>query len=1216
MFSYAQGCKPQLSLGSVINFCQGNSLTLNAYNPNTTYTWSNGATTPTITVTTSGIYWVIATNNCGSSVDSVEVIADPRLNVNLGADRNFCSTSADTLFAPYGANYNYQWSTGSTSYFLPVTQSGTYWVRVTNACSTYRDTVTLTAETPPNLNLGNDINTCNNNPVTLNTPSGGSNLWSTGDTASQITVTQTGTYWLASTNSCGTFYDSVQVNFLNNINLNLPDTAYLCPGGQITLTALGGNGSYTWSNGSTTSSIQVSTAGYISVQFTNQCGTFTDSTYVQLNANPTVDLGNDTIICASTNFILNAGNKGSSYIWNTGATSRTITVDSTGLYYVDVNNGCSTLTDSIYIEVYDVPYPDIAAENRICPGTPLYFNARNWGPNTTFLWSTGATSQVESIDSSGSYWVTVSNICGSTTVNFDVYDDAPADFSLGADDTIICQQSFMLKPDIFVGNGDTLLWSDGSTKDSLIVQSSGLYWLQITNACGTYTDSIQLTLQKGPRNIKADTLDLCSGSTRTISIPLVDNTRYLWSTGDTTNSIVISTPGTYTVSASNYCDTIQDQVVVREVFPVNIDLGADTSFCEPNVLVLDASNYNADSLIWSTGSKNNVLPITSSGTYSLTVFNACGAFTDTINVTVFPLPKNVLSNQAVCSGQTATFDATQTIPVNYSWNTGSTNPSITVNTEGWYTVTMTNSCGTVTDSAFLRVDSVIPPINLGNDTIFCDGTLTLDAGSYGGAAYLWQNGSTQKTFTVSKSGLYYVRVSNACNTVYDSINVLITGPPALTLGNVVRFCFGNTLTLNAQNPGSTYLWNNGDTSQTLDVTTAGTYWVTITNDCGILTDTVEAVVEYPMFDLDLGNDTLICAGQTLTLNTNYPGVTTLWNDGSSLQTLNVTTTGAYSVKVSNTCGTWYDSIYVEVQDVPTFSLGVDTVICAENGELTLSGPTGLKSYLWNTGDTTQTLTVYQAGVFYLEVENQCFSYTDTIVARPEYPITFDLGEDTVLCEGETIALNTGITNYPITWNNGNIGSSLLITQSGTYIASAQNSCGFFSDTISVQFDAVPDNLTHDTTICAGDSLLFSINADYTVFWADGDTAHQKNFGSAGDYNYTLSNACGDFEATLSVDSSNCQCPFFTANAFSPNGDGKNDAFIVKHSCDLTYFNMQIYNRWGAKIFESDNAQNGWTGQIAGEAAPEGVYIYHLYYKWNVYNSSRFREESGQVFLIR
>ena len=1214
--SNGQGCKPQPNLGDVVSFCEGNSLTLNATEPNCSYLWSTGATTPTITVTSSGIFWVTLTNSCGSTTDSVHVISDPPLFINFGPDRYFCAGQNDTLFAPKSPSNTYLWSDGSTKDFLPISQTGTYWVSVSNSCNTDGDTITITEESPVTINLGPDIERCNTNPITLFVPSHARNIrWSTGHRIPAVSIHSPGKYWVSTSNSCGKVTDTITIINGGNIDLDLPDNANLCPGNSMTLTAKGGFGNYLWSTGSTNKSITVNTAGTFSVQYTNSCGTFYDTVQVSLDPFPLINLGPDTVVCKSSNYTLNAHNPGSTYKWNTGDRSQTLTIDSTGMYVVEVDNGCNKLKDSVYVEVVELPL-GLPPQNICIDSTSGIINAGNYGSGTTYYWQhNGATTQKTSVPDTGNYQVIISNACGSVIRHVLVRRDSLLEVNLGPD-TIICGNQYTLKSIPKLDINDSIVWNTGSADDTLLALTSGTYWVTVYNACGPVSDTIEVMLQKLPEDRWEDTVDICENTNAKISAPYVNNTHYLWDTGDTTHEINVSQSGWYWYTAFNYCDTIVDSIFVRGVTHQIINLGPDTVFCEPGVLVLDATVYDFDSIQWSTGSNNGVLPVTQSGTYWVEVYNPCGVYIDTIKVTVEPAPKKKLKDQSICLGQSATFSAQQNIPVSYQWNTGATSPNITATQQGWYSVIMTTDCGSIQDSAFLQVDSTLTSVDLGNDTIFCDGSIVLDPGYFEGASYKWSNGYSHRKLTISNGGTYWVRVSNSCNSVSDTINVLITGPPKLVLGNRVAYCSKNTLTLNAQNPGCTYLWNTGDSSQTLEVDTSGIFWVTITNDCGTLTDTVEVIQEYPL-ELELGNDTSICKGETVILNTNNPGVTTLWQDGSTNSVYTVTETGWYTVSISNTCGLWRDSIYVLVEDIPVFSLGPDAPICAIDGQLMLSGPPDMQKYLWNTGDTTQNINITTAGVYSLKVENNCFDYEDSILVYPEYPIDIDLGNDTILCLGENLTLDTKVSLHDVVWENGSLTASRSITSSGIYHATSTNACGIFSDTITVLFQEPLSDMVIDTTICRDDTLFLDLtDENYTAFWPEGDTTFFRKFWNEQSYPFYAYNACGQVDGVVNLDLSNCDCPFFIPNAFSPNNDGLNDVFEIKHSCDLIAYDLKIFNRWGQIVFESGSDQNFWTGKLNNKNTPVGTYIYTITYKWLIYGQPTQRKETGNIYLIR
>ncbi len=1210
-------CNPQINWNDTISFCQGNSIILNATNPNSTYYWSTGSMNPTLTVTTTGTYWVTVTNPCGSTSDTIRVFVDQPIFLNLGKDRKMCSAGNTQLSAPYQAGSKYLWSNGSKSHQINITQSGSYWLQITNGCGQFVDTVQIDIENPPVANLGPDINSCTPTTHTLSvTPlSGTSVLWNNGSTSNSISVSNAGSYWVELTNSCGSDFDTINIAVNGGQNLNLGDTIFKCGNGSAVIAPNVNGGTYQWSTGATTPTITVGLPGYYWLQYTDPCGTYTDTVYVANTGKAPVNLGADTLLCDNHTLILDAGNNGSQFQWSNGMTVRQITVDTTGIYWVGVNNGCGVSYDTISVTLKPAPKPEIGDTVFYCTGSSATVDAGTWGPTTSYLWNDGSTSRTHSFSTNGWRSVTVTNDCDTVQKNFWVQNVDVPNLELGPD-TIICGPFLLLDPQI-IQPGNKFLWSNGSTKPSIFVNGTGRYWVEITSACGVYTDTIDVIFLPQLSSIFPRNVGMCSGFSATLTSPFVPESSYTWSTGDTTHQITVNQPGMYTLVAMNACDTLYDTVNVTTHFPLNVDLGGDTTFCQPNILYISTHTYNPDSVRWSTGSRNAGLPISKSGRYWVTLYNACGAFSDTIDVQVDLLPERKLNSSVICIGSSATLDVTQPQGQSYLWNTGAATPSITVTQPGWYYVDISNNCGTVRDSAFVQVDHPIPAFDLGKDTVFCDGTLLLDAGTFGGAAYVWQDGTAGQTYLVDHTGIYYVTASNKCNSYTDTIVVNITGPPKFALGDEVLFCDGTIFNLNAQNPGSTYYWSTGDSTQQLAVDSAGIYWVLITNDCGQLTDTVEVIVEFPMNDLELGADTVLCAGQQLILDTRYPNANTLWSTGASTPTITVTESGTYSVKVWNSCGEWTDNIYVEVQDIPVFTLGKDSVICAFDGNFPITGPEDLNTYLWSNGDTTHSTVITTPGYHWLSVSNLCYSYTDTIYLKDEYPIEMNLGPDTILCYGESLILNPGPIDYRIDWSNNKTAPAIEVTRAGTYSASARNSCGFFSDTIVVEMHYPLSADPVDTIVCKGDSAVFDISeTTYEVLWFDGKTDSLRHFTDEGNYPFTIFNKCGSFPKEFQVEISHCDCPFFIPNAFTPNGDGINENFKVVHGCPLVSLTIRIFNRWGHLVYEGRSLEQGWDGSADGRPLPMGVYNYLIDYGWEVYGEVRERQKRGTITLIR
>ncbi|MFT4668285.1 MAG: gliding motility-associated-like protein [Polaribacter sp.] len=158
----------------------------------------------------------------------------------------------------------------------------------------------------------------------------------------------------------------------------------------------------------------------------------------------------------------------------------------------------------------------------------------------------------------------------------------------------------------------------------------------------------------------------------------------------------------------------------------------------------------------------------------------------------------------------------------------------------------------------------------------------------------------------------------------------------------------------------------------------------------------------------------------------------------------------------------------------------------------------------------------------------------------------------------------------------------------------------------------------DTTICAGEEVLITIDLPGASFeWEDGSTADSLLVNSSGNYEVTVS-LCGEM-VTIPIQTvivEDCPCYSAMPNAFTPDGDGKNDIFNLLYNCDITDFKLDVYNRWGDLVFSSTNLETGWNGMKNSSPAPMDVYIYRCQYRFEGDDVNELFEEAGDVSLIR
>jgi gliding motility-associated-like protein len=193
------------------------------------------------------------------------------------------------------------------------------------------------------------------------------------------------------------------------------------------------------------------------------------------------DIGSDTVVCTGTILLLDAGNPGSTYLWSTGSTSQTITVGTTGLYWVDVTSGSCTFRDSIDIQVLSVQQPNLGVDTAMCPGSQL-------------TWQDGSTGQTFTADSAGTYWVT--SAIGNCTLSDTVIVAYLASVELGSE-LSLCDVDQGITLD--AGNpGSQYVWSTGATTQMITVTEAGSYYVDIINSSNcALTDTIDITGELG-----------------------------------------------------------------------------------------------------------------------------------------------------------------------------------------------------------------------------------------------------------------------------------------------------------------------------------------------------------------------------------------------------------------------------------------------------------------------------------------------------------------------------------------------------------------------------------------------------------------------------------------------------------------------------------------------------------------------------------------------
>lgn len=822
----------------------------------------------------------------------------------------------------------------------------------------------------------------------------------------------------------------------------------------------------------------------------------------------------------------------------------------------DPTAGC-VYKDSVYVTVAPAFSLSVTPSMTLCSITGTQLQATpssgsnisyTWSPNDGSLSSTTIANPIATPSQTTTYSVTATNGNG-CTANGQVTLTVGQLFALtvSAAQTTLCQgQSTQLNATINGGSGLTYAWTGAGLSNTAIANP-----VASPSQTTTYTCTVTHT---------------SSGCQLSQSITITVNTGYAIDAG---NDVTL-------------CSTLGHQLTVQHNIPNAIYSWSP------------AANLNAANI------QSPTVLVDATATYTVTVSDALGCSVSD-QVTVTRVFSNVPTNQTV----SACIDAPPTISapapgVSYLWSTGETSMSIVPTQSGPHTVTITDTNGCEAISTFNVTLHALPVVNLGPDLNICGTTPhVLNAGN-AGSGYQWSTSAETQTISVSASGNYSVTVTNANNcSASDAVSVQFHPLPSDILQDVSA-CITEAPSINAGNPGSSYLWSNGATTQSITPSASGTYSVTVTTpqNCSATFDA--DVVLAPAITVALGNDTSICQGQALTLNAGSPGATYLWSTGATTQLINAGSSGTYSVSVSNGLCTASDALTLTVVPGPVDVL-MDATTCVDAPPTLQAGNTG-STYLWSTGATSQAITASSSGTYTVTVTNStgCSGTFDAVVSLVPPPAV-ELGMDTVLCDGQQLILDAGNAGSTYQWSTGATTRTIAVRTPGTYSVNVNNGYCQRSDAITVLFNPSPARMAvREFHTCLDDEPRYVVidagNTGSRHNWSTGATTQVIMASAYGWYYVHVTNV---YDCTVQ-DSARvieyCPATIFIPNTFTPNGDGVNDVFMPLGK-SIASIHMVVHNRWGELLFETDDIEVGWDGTYRGEVVQNDMYVWRLEYKF-------------------
>ena len=752
------------------------------------------------------------------------------------------------------------------------------------------------------------------------------------------------------------------------------------------MTASGG-GTYSWSINASTAAITVnpttSTSYTVTVTNSNNCSATANVT-VTVNSAPTITGTTPGSICGTGTVILGATASAGTINWyaassggsslGTGTSFTSPSISSTTTYYVDATaNGCTTATrTSVIATVNSVPNASASPDTTICNGNSVTLNASGgttytWAPSTGLSTTTGA-NPVASPTNTIKYEVTVSNSYGCSAI-------AGISISVNAVPTIT-----------------------GVTPGS---------------RCGTGTVNLGATASAG-------TINWYAAST--------GGTSLVQALSFTTPSISSTT--TYYVNATaNGCTTATrtpDTATINSL--PSPFAGSNQAICAGNSVSLGpGGDYRSSSFTWSpatglncTNCQNPTATPSSTTTYTLTQTNnitGCSG-SNAVVITVNSIPTIIGTTPgSICGTGTVNLGATASAgTINwYAASTGGsslgtgtsfTTPSIS-STTTYYVDATINNCTTSSRTSVVATVNTLPTALAGGDTAICNGnSVTLNAS--GGSTYAWSPATglsatnvANPTASPTSTTTYTVTVTNSSGCAATaSVTITVNPTPTITSVSSNSICGSGTVNLGATASAGTINWyaaSTGGTSlgtgtsfTTPSISATTTYYVDATaNGCTTATRTSVTATVNPIPTASAGNNVSICSGNSTTLNASG-GSSYTWSPATGLSATNVanptaspTSTTTYTVNVFNASGcsaTAGVTVTVNPTPVSTVTSTALTTTCTGSYQATLTSVPA-NSYLWNTGATTQSITVSAKGTYSVTITdtNGCVANSGQVI---------------------------------------------------------------------------------------------------------------------------------------------------------------------------------------------------------------------------------------------
>jgi gliding motility-associated-like protein len=1090
----------------------------------TTFNWGGGITTEDRTALSPGAYTVTITDANGCSISHTATITQPTLlTLTVNSGNSVClnpTGTASTVTNNSGtAPYTYLWSNNATTQSLTGLAPSSVSVSVTdaNGCSASGTATVGLSGNNTNANFTNTGTLCGPNASIVFTHTGSANL--------------TGHFW----------------DFGNGATSTANNPTYVYPtSGTFTITHIVQRG---FCYDTLTRTITIQPRPIITPSATNVSCYGANNGAINLN--------------------ISSGQLAYTYNWGGGVTSQNRTGLAPGTYTVTVTDQ-SPCSASASIAITQPTILQITNTTTIidCPSGnngAIDLTVSGGTPSYVYNWSNGATTQDINGLTSANYTVTIidNNICTSTATIFVYAPNAINIAAVATPATCTGINNGSISANVTGGNSSyTYNWSTGATTQTITNLAAASYAVTVTDNKSCTATATALVTQ--PTSLAASlshtNVGCFSGSNGSITSTITGGTapyNYVWNDGNTDANRSLVTAGNFTLTVTDFngCSVTATTIVTQPSTAVALNTPTTNSlscYGNNNGTISIAANGGTPSYsyLWSDGASAQNRTNMLGGTYFVTATdqNGCVATASaTINQPNLPLSiDTILSTTVNCFGNaTGTLNANVsggTSPYTYLWNNGPTSANQTAVSAGTYTLTVTDNNGCSTTSvatvsqpaAAITASSVQTNVSCNSGT---DGAINLTAtGGTSPYTFTWSNGATTEDIATLTAGVYNVTITDSLSCTF-STTATITQPTALAASGAINDvnCFGGNdgsiaVTASGGTSPYTYLWNNAETTSSINGLTIGNYNMTVTdhNNCtaaytGAVNQPAQLVASTVVVDVSCNNGTN--GNVTITVTGGILPYSFAWNSGINAPTVNNLTAGNYSVTVQDihSCTTTINFMVNQPNPI-VITEAVTPVACNGNNtgaiDVTVGGGTGAYTYVWSNSATTQDLTNLPAGNYTLTVTdaNNCNHQSSVAIVQPT-ALTTTVVTTPVNCFNQAtgaidLTVNGGTPNYNFNWGSVTTEDRTSLS-AGTYtvtITDGNNCTTTQTATITQPAAALQSTLSTANVNCFnGNNGAITVNttggtSPYSYLWQDGNTNANRSALIAGNYTLTVTDA--------------------------------------------------------------------------------------------------------------